>query len=309
MDEDQEAEEEERGRVAPNMGAGGSHPQATSDPGKEKKETRVLSWADCNDEEVAENEEEVEQEKETRQEEELTGEKPPGLEANEESEHEVKEDEEQKRAQEAPEEERSAQEAREEQERAQEAPEQRKAQEEREKEAKAQEERERLAREAKAQEEREREVSTHEERKRAEAQEGHEGKEVLTTQKECVEEKKETNSMQEEHDVSNRHMTWWRNAWWIRVDSGPHMRTARGRRRVWRAARRAAEQARDNDGVGETQSFAEEAEGETGGRKRWEQGRTKREESNTLHVVFHFENATTPTAAAAAAVTAAMRLQ
>ena len=98
MDENQEAEEEEWARVAPNMGAGGSHPQATSDPRKEKKETRVLSWADCNDEEVEENEKEVEQEKETRQEEELTGEKPPGLEANEESEHEVKEDEEQRRA-------------------------------------------------------------------------------------------------------------------------------------------------------------------------------------------------------------------
>ena len=80
--------------------------------------------------------------------------------------------------------------------------------------------------------------------------------------------------MQEEHDVSNRHMTWWRNAWWIRMDSGPHMRTARGRRRIWRAARRAAEQARDNDRVGETQSLAKEAEGETGGRKKWERGTT-----------------------------------
>ena len=38
------------------------------------------------------------------------------------------------------------------------------------------------------------------------------------------------------------------------------MRSARGRRRVWRAARRAAEEARD--GVGETQRQAEEAEGE-----------------------------------------------
>ena len=62
--------EEEWGRVAPHMGAGGSHPQATSDPGreeKEKKETRVLSWADCNDEETKENEEEVKEEKETGQ--------------------------------------------------------------------------------------------------------------------------------------------------------------------------------------------------------------------------------------------------
>ena len=77
-----------RGRVAPNMGAGGSQPQATSDPGKEEKEkkwTRVLSWADCNDEEVQENEEEVEQEKETRQRE-TTEERPPGLEEEVESE-------------------------------------------------------------------------------------------------------------------------------------------------------------------------------------------------------------------------------
>ena len=137
----------------------------------------------------------------------------------------------------------------------------------------------------------------------------------MTTQEGCVEEQKETNSTQEEHDVSNRHMTWWSNAWWIRVDSGPHMRTARGRRRVWRAARRAAEQARDNVGVGETQSFAEEAEGETGERNKWEQGTTGRKESNTLHIVFHFPTATastTPAAAAAAATAAAvgaMRLQ
>ena len=59
----QEADEEdERGRVAPNMGAGGSHPQATSDPGKkekEQKETRVLRCADTNDEEGKENEEEA----------------------------------------------------------------------------------------------------------------------------------------------------------------------------------------------------------------------------------------------------------
>ena len=33
-------EEDERGRVAPNIGAGGSHLQATSDPGKEEKEKK-----------------------------------------------------------------------------------------------------------------------------------------------------------------------------------------------------------------------------------------------------------------------------
>ena len=62
-------------------------------------------------------------------------------------------------------------------------------------------------------------------------------------------------------------MTWWRNAWWIRVNNGSHMWTARGRRRTWRAARRAAEQAHDDDRVEEAQSSAEEAEGEKMGRK------------------------------------------
>ena len=55
-----------------------------------------------------------------------------------------------------------------------------------------------------------------------EAQKGHEDEEETTTQKECVEAKKEVNSMHDENDVSNRHMTWWKNARWIRVDSGPH---------------------------------------------------------------------------------------
>ena len=115
--------EEERVRMAPNMGAGGSHPQATSDPGKEekeKKETRVLSWADCNDEEAEENEEEVKEEKETGQRE-MTDERPPGLEEAE-SEPKTQEEDEQshvEREQEAQEEERRR--AREEQKRAQEA--------------------------------------------------------------------------------------------------------------------------------------------------------------------------------------------
>ena len=61
------------------------------------------------------------------------------------------------------------------------------------------------------------------------------------------------NSLHEENHVSDRHMTWWRNAWWVRVNNGPNMRTARGRRRIWRAARQAAEQACHEEWVGETQ--------------------------------------------------------
>ena len=223
-------EEDERDRVAPNMEAGGSHPKATSDPRKkekEKKETQVLRWADCNDEEVKENEEEAEEKKER---------------------------EEESRAEEA-----------------------------REKEARAQEERE--------------------EEREVEAQEGHEEAKEVTTQEKCVEAKKETNSMYEESDVLKRHMTWWRDTWWVRMDNGPHLRTARGRRRVWRAATRAARR--------ETERIA------GGEREKWEQGTTERKESNTLHVVFHFPTtATTPTtpptataAATTAAAVAATRLQ
>ena len=290
MQKKEDAHEGERGRMAPNMGAGGSHPQAIWVP--ETRETREMRWADCEDDERKDEEErEQETEKETKQktgQEKLTSEKPPRLEQKEDKEKEEKE----KRAQEAREdEERRAQEAREEERRAQKArEEQRRAQETRDEERRAQEAREEERRAQEAQEEEEMRAEEVQEQRRAQeapeqrtreeregkvqAQERHEGKEEMTTQGECVEDKRETNSMQEEHDVSNRHMTWWRNAWWIRMDSGPHMRTARGRRRIWRAARRAAEQARDNDRVGETQSLAKEAEGETGGRKKWERGTT-----------------------------------
>ena len=68
--------------------------------------------------------------------------------------------------------------------------------------------------------------------------------------------------------MSNRHMTWWQNAWWVRVDNGPHMRSARGRRRTWRAARQAAEQVRDGNWVGETRWEERETEKGRKGRTR-----------------------------------------
>ena len=141
-----------------------------------------------------------------------------------------------------------------------------------------------MARDAKAQEEREREVSAHEERRKQEreaeaqgrhesdvkAQEGHEGE--VKAQEEQGE---NANSLQEESHVSNRHMTWWHNAWWVRVNNGPHLRTARDRRRVWRAATRAAQEVRDTGKV---------AGGE---REKWETGSKESNASNTLHIVFH----------------------
>ena len=223
----------ERGGAGPNGAKHGGrwlihpgHIRPREERGKER---------DCEDDERKEEEErEQKKEKETRQETEhaeLTSEKPPGLEQREESELERKKERGREESAGGARGEESAGGARGE-ERAQDALE---------------------------------EVGAQERRKerKVEAQKGHDGEEKMTTQERCVEVKKGANSLHEESDVSNRHMTWWKNAWWIRVDSGPNLRTARSRRRIWRAARRAAEQARDDDRVEETRILVEEAEGET----------------------------------------------
>ena len=130
-----------------------------------------MRWADCEDDERKEEEErEQETEKETRQET-----RQEELTSEKPPGLVQKEESEHGRKDE---EERRAHEAREEERRAQEAREPQDAQEQ----------------EARAQEE----------------QEKDEGKEDMTTQEKCVETKKETNSMHEENDVSNRHMTWWK---------------------------------------------------------------------------------------------------
>ena len=150
---------------------------------------------------------------------------------------------EERRALEAREEQRRAQEAREEQRRAQEAPELRRSE-----------------REVNAQEER-----TEQERK-VEAQ---------------GEQEEDVNSVHDECHVSNRHMTWWHNAWWIRVDNGPHMRSARGPRRTWRAARQAAKQVRDRNSVGETR-WEERARLKKG--ERGETGQNRKSNEAALHL-------------------------
>ena len=198
--------------------------------------------------------------------------------------------EEEWRAQEAQVEERRAQEAREEQRRAQEAPELRRS----EREVSAQEERTEQEREVEAQGRHESEVK---------AQEGHEG-----DVKAQGEQGEDANSVHEECHVSNRHMTWWHNAWWIRVDNGPHMRSARGRRRVWRAARRAAEQARDEDGAGEAQCLAEEAEREKRERRQTDR-QTRQGSENTLHLVLHLPQNASATATATTSAAATRTLQ
>ena len=128
------------------------------------------------------------------------------------------------------------------------------------------------------------------------AQEGQEGEERVDVQGGRVRkegERNDENSLHEESHVSDRHMTWWRNAWWIRMESGPHLRTARDRRRAWRAATRAARETRET----------RKASGREG--EKWE---TVSKERNVLHVVFHFPSASTATAIPAAAA-GTVRLQ
>ena len=109
------------------------------------------------------------------------------------------------------------------------------------------------------------------ERRRREKKQGLEEEEEVTKQEKCVEAKKEANSKHKENDVSNRHMTWWKSAWWIRVD-------------------------RDDDRVEETQSFAEEAEEEKWRRKERRERQNKQCSENTLLIVLHFPNNANETA-------------
>ena len=86
----------------------------------------------------------------------------------------------------------------------------------------------------------------------------------------------DVNSVHDESHVSNRHMTWWQYAWWVRVDNGQHMRSAKGRRRTWRAAMQAAEQVRNGNLVGETRE----------GDGRGERQNRKNNEA-TFHLILH----------------------
>ena len=79
--------------------------------------------------------------------------------------------------------------------------------------------------------------------------------------------------MYEDKDVSNRHDM-----------------VEKSMVEVWRAARRAAEEARDGDGVGETQRRAEDAEGEKWKREMRER-QNKQCNENTIHL-YHLSGNT-----------------
>ena len=120
-------------------------------------------------------------------------------------------------------------------------------------------------------------MKVHEERERpvgeVEAQEGQERRvDAQERREEEREEKKEdANSLHEECHVSNRHDTVAQRM----VDPSRQRTThaQRQRRRVWRAVRRAVEQARDEDRAGEAHCLAEEAEGD---------GETERQTTQTV---------------------------
>ena len=54
-------------------------------------------------------------------------------------------------------------------------------------------------------------------------------------------------------DVPRRRTVWWSGAWWIRMEDGPNLRTAKERRRAWRAATRAAKEIRSEEWTEEVQ--------------------------------------------------------
>ena len=208
MQREEMEHEEQRGRVAPNMGAGGSHPGHVGSQKEEERDTSAKmgrlqrrrrqgkrgrsggreggratgddggetagsgrSGKQAGGKERARGGEKAEARARARRRQRERG-------GREEEKRAQETREEESRAQETREEESRAQEAHEEQRRGQKVLEKREAQEEQEREAKAQEERkkevrvqeerERVTREAKAQEEREREVSAHEERREQE---------------------------------------------------------------------------------------------------------------------------------------------
>ena len=141
------------------------------------------------------------------------------------------------------------------------------------------------------------------EEREVEGQEGHEGEEEMRTQGNALKTTKKgiqcTNEM-----MSNRHMTWWRDAWWVLYGQ---------RTTLTDGARPSKSVASSHESRAETRETERVAGRE---REKCEQGTTVRKESNTLHVVFHFPTAstatsTTATAAAAgtAAAVAATRLQ
>ena len=92
-----------------------------------------------------------------------------------------------------------------------------------------------------------------------------------------------------------------RRAWWILIDNGSSMWSARGRRRVWRADKRAAELVREGDKVGETQR-----QGEQTSRKRHGEGEREKGRPGTAVQTHRTSSCLCPpTATATAAATAA----
>ena len=90
--------------------------------------------------------------------------------------------------------------------------------------------------------------------------------------------KEDAISMHEESHVSNRHMTWWQNAWSDHTCAAPEDKT-------WRAARQPAEQVRDEKCAGETRREDGKREG------RREDTQNSKSNDATLHLILHVSQA------------------
>ena len=95
---------------------------------------------------------------------------------------------------------------------------------------------------------------------------------------------KDVNSVHDECHVSNRHMTWWHNAWWIRVDNGPHNAQRQG----------TAQNLASSQASGRTGPRRKLGRRDPGGRKRetekgrkGEAGQNRKTNEATLHLIFH----------------------
>ena len=94
----------------------------------------------------------------------------------------------------------------------------------------------------------------------------------------------DVNSVHDECHVSNRHMTWWHNARWIRVDNGPHMRMRQGT-----AQNLASSQASGRTGPRRKQG-RRDLEGrkrETEKGEREEERQHRKSNEATLHLILH----------------------
>ena len=92
-------------------------------------------------------------------------------------------------------------------------------------------------------------------------------------------------------------MTWWRRAWWIRANNGPHLRTARGRRRTWCAATRAVQETHVTETDRGGPDFSQQQPQQRRSAERWGSNATERQQTAAAAAATRKANATRPATA------------